>query len=365
MGAVAIGRQYGAIHAELISESSMKTRTPCLIVGEIAQAHDGSLGLAHAFIDAIAHAGANAVKFQTHIASAESTKAEPWRVRFSEQDATRYDYWKRMEFTEEQWRGLKRHAEERDLQFLSSPFSMEALELLQRLQISAWKVASGEVSNVPMLDRMIETGHPIILSSGMSTTVELDEAVARVKRASVPLTVLQCTSMYPCPPEKVGVHLIPGFRARYDCAVGLSDHSGTIYPSMVAATLEADVIEVHVTLSRDMFGPDQVVSVTTGELAQLVRGVRFIEQMRTGECRKDDVARETAPLRALFTRSVAPRVDLPPGTVLELAHLTLKKPGTGIPPSQMDCLVGRRVRRSIRSDELIQEADLEDDRETS
>src|SRR5438132_6125934 len=123
---------------------------PCLIVGEIAQAHDGSLGVAHAFIDAIANAGADAVKFQTHIAAAESTPSEPWRVKFSTQDETRYDYWKRMEFTEPQWLGLKQHADERGLLFLSSPFSLEAVELLQRIGITSWKVASGELSNLPM-----------------------------------------------------------------------------------------------------------------------------------------------------------------------------------------------------------------------
>ena len=141
----------------------------CMIVAEVAQAHDGSLGSAHAFIDAIANAGADAVKFQTHIAAAESTPAEPWRVKFSYQDATRYDYWKRMEFTEAQWLGLKNHAEERKLLFLSSPFSMEAVELLQRIGIRAWKIASGELTNVPMLGRIVESGLPIILSSGMSS----------------------------------------------------------------------------------------------------------------------------------------------------------------------------------------------------
>src|SRR5215471_8334229 len=124
----------------------------CLIVAEVAQAHDGSLGFAHAFIDAIAAAGADAVKFQTHIAAAESTPAEPWRVKFSRQDETRYDYWRRMEFTEAQWRGLKAHADERGLLFLSSPFSVEAVDLLARVGVAAWKIASGEVSTRPMFE---------------------------------------------------------------------------------------------------------------------------------------------------------------------------------------------------------------------
>jgi N,N'-diacetyllegionaminate synthase len=184
-------------------------RTPCLIVAEVAQGHDGSLGLAHSFIDAVANAGADAVKFQTHLAAAESTPGEPWRVKFSPQDASRYDYWKRMEFTEEGWNGIKKHADEHGLKFLSSPFSVEAVELLGRVGVAAWQVASGEVSNIPMLERMAATGLSIILSSGMSPISEIDAAVELVKARGSPLVVLQCTSAYPFPPEKIGLNLIP------------------------------------------------------------------------------------------------------------------------------------------------------------
>src|SRR5690242_5090247 len=177
----------------------------CLIIGEVAQSHDGSLGLAHAFIDAIADAGADAVKFQTHIASAESTPAEPWRVRFSRQDATRYDYWKRMEFPEPAWADLKAHAEERGLWFLSSPFSRAAVDLLERVGVAAWKIASGETGSGELLDAVLDTGRPVLLSTGMSDWAEIDSAVARVRARNVPLALLQCTSAYPCPPEKVGV----------------------------------------------------------------------------------------------------------------------------------------------------------------
>src|SRR2546421_10259699 len=140
----------------------------CLIIGEVARTTAGSLGLAHAFVDAIANAGADAVKFQTHIASAESTPSEPFRVKFSRQDKTRYDYWKRMEFTEEGWRGLAEHARERGVLFLSSPFSIEAVDLLERIGMPLWKIASGETSNSALLDRIIATGRPVLLSTGMS-----------------------------------------------------------------------------------------------------------------------------------------------------------------------------------------------------
>lgn len=331
----------------------------CIVVGEVGQAHDGSLGMAHAFIDAIAGAGADAVKFQTHIASAESTSGEPWRVKFSPQDATRYDYWKRMEFTEEQWKGLKRHAEERGLWFLSSPFSLEAVELLERIGVAAWKVASGEAGNIPLIERLASARLPILLSTGMSPLGEIDAAVREVKARNLPLAVLQCTSAYPCPPEKVGLRLIPIFRERYGCAIGLSDHSGTIYPGLAAAALGLDVLEVHVIFSREMFGPDVPASVTLAELRQLVEGIRFIERMIASPLDKNALAEETAPLRDLFTKSVVARLDLPAGTVLREQHLTVKKPGTGIPAGRLPQLIGARLRRDVRADQLLRETDLE------
>lgn len=331
---------------------------PCLIVAEVAQAHDGSLGMAHAYIDAIAATGANAVKFQTHIAAAESTPAEPWRVKFSQQDATRYDYWQRMEFTEEQWLRLKKHADEQGLKFLSSPFSVEAVELLTRVGVAAWKIASGEMSNAPMFERIVATKLPVILSSGMSSLSEIDMAVERVKAKGLPLTVLQCTSLYPCPPERIGLNLIPFFRERYGCAVGLSDHSGTIYAGLAAATLGIDLLEVHVTLSREMFGPDVPVSLTTTELRQLVDGVRFIQKMNAHPLDKDALALEMQPLRDLFTKSIVARFDLSAGSVLRQEDLTVKKPGTGIPASQLQAVTGRALRHSVSADQILHESDL-------
>lgn len=331
---------------------------PCFIIAEVAQSHDGSLGMAHAFVDAIAKTGADAVKFQTHIAAAESTPGEPWRVKFSRQDATRYDYWRRMEFSEEQWQGLREHAHERGLEFLSSPFSVEAVELLIRVGVAAWKVASGEVSNIPMFERMAVTGLPILLSTGMSPLVEIDAAVELVKTRGLPLIVLQSTSVYPCPPEKIGLNLVPLFRERYGCGVGLSDHSGVIYPGLAAAALGIEALEVHVTLSPEMFGPDVPASITTPELRQLVEGIRFIERMKAHPVDKEAMAAELAPMRNLFTKSIVARMDLPAGTHLEVAHLTLKKPGTGIPATRLPELIGRTLCRSVKADQLLQECDL-------
>ena len=330
----------------------------CLVVGEIGQGHDGSLGLAHAYIDAIAKAGADAVKFQTHIASAESTLQEPFRVRFSTQDASRYDYWKRMEFTESQWGELAHHAREKELLFLSSPFSLEAVDVLARVGVPAWKLASGEITNSPLLERMLDTGLPLLLSTGMSPLAEIDRVVDVIRGHQRPFLVLQCTSLYPCPPERVGLNLLPLLHARYRCPVGLSDHSGTIYPGLAAAVLGAEMLEVHVTMSREMFGPDVPSSVTLAELRQLVDGVRMIERMRAHPVDKDAMAQELAPMRELFCKSLVARTDLPAGTVVRESHLAMKKPGTGMAPARVQEVVGRRLRRAVAADEMLHEHDF-------
>ena len=329
-----------------------------LVIGEVGQAHDGSLGLAHAFVDAIADAGADAVKFQTHIASAESTPAEPFRIAFSKQDATRYDYWLRTAFEEAEWTGLAEHARERGLLFISSPFSIEAVELLERVGVPGWKIGSGEVSNGQLLDRVAHTGLPVLLSSGMSSFEELDRAVERL-RGRAPFAVLQCTSAYPSPPEQLGLNVLAQLDQRYGAPFGLSDHSGTIFGSLAAVTLGAAVVEVHVTLSRAMFGPDVPASVTPEELRELVEGVDFVHRALTSGVDKDAFAAEAAHLRALFTKSVVARRDLAAGTVLDADDLAVKKPGTGLAPERLGSLVGRRLRHDVATDALIVEADLE------
>ena len=331
----------------------------CLVIGEVALTHDGSLGLAHAFVDAIADAGADAVKFQTHIAAAESTPSEPFRVKFSRQDKTRYDYWKRMEFTEEGWRGLAEHARERGILFLSSPFSIQAVDLLERIGVPLWKIASGETSNTILLDRILDTRKPVLLSTGMSPLDEIDRAVARVRARHANLGVFQCTTAYPCPPEKIGLNLIPFYRERYGCWVGLSDHSATIFPALAGAAMGMDMLEVHVALSREMFGPDVIASITTQELRQLVDGIRFIERMRAHPLDKDASAQETAPLRKLFTRSLVACASLPAGTVIEREHVVIKKPGTGLPPDRLEDVIGRRLARAVTADQVLAAEDIE------
>lgn len=329
------------------------------VIAEIAQAHDGSLGMAHKMIDAVAEAGADAVKFQTHIASAESTLNEPWRIKFSYQDETRFDYWKRMEFTAEQWAALAEHARKKGLIFLSSPFSLEAVQILDRLEMPLWKIPSGEIANVELLASIWETQKPILFSTGMCTLQELDVVVQQTIAFGIPFGIFQCTSEYPCSPDRWGLNMIRMLKDRYQCPVGFSDHSGTVSAGMAAATLGASFIEVHVTFSRSMFGPDVSASITFEELAQLVQGVKLIRRAIDAPVDKDVIANGKKDLRSIFGRSWSLREDLTAGTRLLREHLTLKKPGIGIPYDQVGVILGKKLRTDKSTLYLLTGEDLE------
>ena len=323
------------------------------IIGEVAQAHDGSLRTAHQYVDLIADCGVNAVKFQTHIASAESTIREPWRVKMATSDKTRFDYWKRMEFTESEWAELRDHCVDRKVSFLSSPFSVEAVELLDQLGVEVWKIASGEVSNIPMITAMLATKKPIILSTGLSKLNEIDKLATWILGLEVDLTVLQCTSEYPCPAELTGLNVISDFKNRWRCRVGLSDHSGTIFPSLAARSLGASVLELHVTSSRDAGGVDGPSSVTPIELKELVRGVRFLDTLFQNPVDKSVLSPNAEKIKTIFGRSVVAKYDLATGHVVSLDDLAYKKPGGGLQWEHCGDLLGKSLKRSILKDDLI------------
>lgn len=255
------GRMSFSIGARVIGPGQ-----PCYIIGEVGLAHDGSLAQAHAYVDAVERAGADACKFQCHLGDPMTE----WRVRPEwGRDESRQEYWKRTGFSEAQWQELARHCAMVGVEFLCSPFSVEAVRLLDPL-VRAWKVPSGRIADMALLDAIAKTGKPVLLSAGMCTEHELVNAqgflwdYGQVKR-------LQCTTAYPCLAEQVGLP------ALLDWADGLSDHSGTIFPGIAAAALGCQVLEVHVCWSKDMGGFDTAASITVEQLAELVRGVRFVE----------------------------------------------------------------------------------------
>lgn len=328
-----------------------------LIIAEVGSVHDGSFGNAQHLIDVAAECGADAVKFQTHIAEAETLRYAPMPPYFKGEP--RYDYFERTAFSPEQWRELKAHCQERGVEFLSSPFSIEAVELLEQVGVARYKIPSGEVTNLPYLEVIAQTGKSVLLSSGMSSWAELDEAVNTILRYHDRLTVLQCTSEYPCPYEQVGLNAMLEMGERYKLLVGLSDHTLTIYASLAAVTLGASVIERHLTFSRLMYGSDARHSLEPDEFADLVRGIRAIETMLASKADKDDIAR-FATMKATFEKSVVSLMDIPAGVLITEAMIGVKKPGTGIPARRFVDVLGKRARRQIPKDTLIREEDLAD-----
>ena len=333
---------------------------PMFVIAEIAQAHDGSLGFAHAFIDAAAAAGADMVKFQTHIAAEESTQSEPWRIKFSLQDDTRFDYWQRMEFTPEQWSGLRDHAREKGIAFSSSPFSVAAVELLDRLGTDAWKLASGQHQDAPVLERMLQDNRPVLISTGMSSWDEIDATVAAVKQSGSPFAVFQCTTAYPTPPEKIGLNVLAELESRYNCPVGLSDHSATTYAGLAAAALGASLLEAHITFDRRMFGPDTKASLTFDELADLCRGRDFLATAAASPVDKNTEAGHLDQIRITFGKGLVAARNLHVGTVLSKEDLVLKKNGGGLPYSALQGLIGKSLRVSLKQDQRIDNEHIED-----
>ncbi|MDB4403126.1 N-acetylneuraminate synthase family protein [bacterium] len=326
----------------------------------MAQAHDGSLGAAHAYIDAAADAGVDAVKFQTHFAGGESTLEEPFRVRFSRQDKDRWSYWRRMEFSHSQWRDLADHCTERGVAFLSSAFSEEAIELLEGLQMPVWKIASGEVGNLSFLHRIASIGRPLLLSTGLSDWHEIDHALAEIRsiKPEIPIAILQCTSSYPTPLELVGLNVLEELRVKYHCPVGLSDHSGNPSVAIAALARGASILEVHLAFHPKQFGPDTSASLTPEELNRVCLFRDEILVMDRNPVDKDVVARDLLDVKSLFARSVALRTDLPAGHVLTTGDLILKKPGGGFTEAQLQFLVGRALAVAVSADRLLRPDDL-------
>lgn len=328
------------------------------VIAEIAQAHDGSLGILQSLVDAVAATGVDAIKFQVHLADAESSALEPFRVRFSPVDATRYDYWKRMELPLVEWRRLKERCDALSVEFLATPFSNAAVDLLEEVGVQRYKIGSGDAANPLLLERVARTGKEVILSTGLGSLEELDVATAMLQARGNEYAVLQCTTRYPTAPEDVGLAWLARFRERYRCPVGLSDHSGVIYAGLGAVALGAVAVEAHVTFDRRMFGPDARASLTVDEFARMVEGIRFLEKARTSGPDKalDDGKRE---LRRMFGKSLAVNRDLPAGHVLTFEDLEGKKPAdTGVAVGELDNVIGRMLARNKRCWEFLQQDDL-------
>lgn len=334
-----------------------KTVTSSLIIAEVAQAHDGNLNIAHAFIDAVAKTGADAIKFQTHYAEEETSIAEPWRKKFSWIDDTRYSYWKRMEFTPEQWIGLAEHSRDVGLQFLSSSFSLKANQVLSDCGMTYWKIASGELTNYPLIDDICRRGGAMILSCGLADEDEISRTVARIRcRGGKVMSVLECTSKYPTPLEEIDLDRMRARGSELDVPFGLSDHSADILPSICAMAFGANVIEVHVTMHEDYFGPDNPASLTLSQIRELV-SIRDRLALLQAPVKRDTSSRNQ--MKQIFRKSIYLLRDVQKGRPLTMEDLAFRKPMAHIGAEAYEDLLGRVVSRDLAANEPLAWKDLQ------
>ena len=308
--------------------------SPVFVIAEIGNNHDGSIRQAERLIDAAAEAGADAVKFQTHIAEAEMLPSTPTPPHF---DEPRYAFTQRMELSLDDHRRLKAFAEERGVVFFSSPFSVEAVELLEEVGVGLYKIASGEVTNPPLLEAVAATGKPVLLSSGMSGLDEVERALALLRAGGSEVLVLQCTSTYPCPPEQVNLRAMVAIGERLGVPVGLSDHTPDVWTSVAAVALGAAAIEKHFTLSKRLYGPDHHASLEPEELRRLVEGIRQVEAALGSGVKQRDPAHDA--VRATFEKSVVARIPIAAGAPRARSRRTRCSRRRTLPERRRVCVV--------------------------
>lgn len=319
------------------------------LIVEVGNSHEGSLGLAMSFVDMIASTGAKTAKFQMHVAEYESRHDEPFRRKFSQQDASRFEYWRRVGFDESEWKKLINHTVNNGLEFLCSPFSLEAARfLLNTGKIRRWKIGSGEATNFPLLDFMIDSKLPILLSTGLVTWNELLNIRERFlsKGAWDLVTLMHCVSMYPTPLEKVSLNLINDL-LDLNSQVGFSDHSGDPATSLLAYSLGVKVIEVHFTPHPLFFGPDTSSSLDIDQIRNIVSLTKKWDVLRSFPNSRDALFHDSKETASIFRKGIYWKRNLPQGHKIELEDLSFLKPSSLIGAEHYESVVGKTTSREV------------------
>ena len=333
---------------------------PCFIIAEGGVNHNGDVGLAERMIVAAAQAGVDAVKFQTFraekLVSTDAPKAS-YQLRSTDVDESQYEMIKKLELDPEAHCQLIACCRKQGILFLSSPFDEESADFLDEIGVPAFKIPSGEITNLPYLKHISRKGKPMIVSTGMATLSEVEAAVGVIREEDDPgVILLQCVSNYPAQPADVNLRAMATMSQAFGVPVGYSDHVLGNEVAFAAVALGACVIEKHFTLDRSMPGPDQETSVEPSELMALVQGIRAVElALGDGQKRPAMSERNSAEVAR---KSLVVTEDIPAGTVLTEDLIAVKRPGTGLPPSMLAFVIGRRVCRDMKRDSLVTLEDL-------
>jgi N-acetylneuraminate synthase/N,N'-diacetyllegionaminate synthase len=333
---------------------------PCFIIAEAGVNHNGNPELAHRLVDVAADAGVQAIKFQTFdpeaIASAAAPKAD-YQRETTGSDTSQLAMLRGLVLPRENYESLIQHARQRGMLFLSTPFDEGSADFLEQLDLPAFKVPSGELNNLPFLAHLARKRRPLLMSTGMSTLVEVVDAVTTVADSgSPPIALFHCVSAYPAPASDCNLRAMETLRARFQVPVGWSDHTVGLAVSTAAVAMGANLLEKHFTLDRNMPGPDHRMSLEPDELKTLVSAVREAEQAR-GDGIKRPAACESS-VAAAARKSLHLARSLPGGAILRSEDLVARRPGTGVSPSQLQQVVGRKLAVAVDAGELLRECDL-------
>jgi len=327
---------------------------PCFVIAEAGVNHNGDLQLARDLVRIAARAGADAIKFQTFSADRLVTATAPkagYQADRTGAGESQHDMLERLELSAADHRELMAECAKEGILFLSSAFDEQSADLLEELKVVAYKVPSGEITNLPFLRHLAAKRRPLLVSTGMSTMEEIGEALEAIGR--VPVVLLHCTSLYPSPPEASNLRAMDSMRAKFKVPVGYSDHTDGIWISLAAVALGADMIEKHLTTDRDLPGPDHAASLDPSGFRSLVEGIREVESAR-GDGVKRPLPEEAATAAAA-RKSIVAATDIAAGTPIEREMLTVMRPGTGLPPGRLDWVVGRKAKTAIPSGSVITE----------
>lgn len=317
------------------------------IIGEVGLSHEGSLGVAIRYVEALAAAGVDAVKFQMHLPEFESTREEPFRNAYFKQDKTRFDYWKRTAFSPREWQILRDSCVDNNIEFVCTPFSRQAIDRLVDLGVATIKVGSGDFNNTEMLEYLTGYEGQLILSTGMATEDEIISTSRLLQsRPRHTTAMMHCTSMYPTPEDRISLGYMERLRELSGFEVGYSDHSGKVAVGIAALTLGAKFLEAHVVFDRRQFGVDASSSLTVDEFESLAHFAASKDLILT-QGDKNSVAESLAALRQVFGRSLCVKADKPAGSVLVERDFIMKKPGGGLSWDERKLLIGRELDSEI------------------
>lgn len=343
------------VNEVIIGSHKIGAGFPCFLIAEAGVNHNGDQDMALRLIDAAVEAGADAVKFQSfkaeQMVTATAPKAE-YQVQTTDSSESQLDMLRRLELSAEDHRLLMEYCLERNILFMSSPFDHESADLLNDLNVEVFKIPSGEITNFPLLTHIARKGKPMVISTGMSYLDEVRSAVRVIeKTGNLDYILLHCVSSYPVKAEDVNLNAMRAMRSAFESPVGYSDHTVGIEVPIAAVALGATVIEKHLTLSRTLPGPDHRASLEPEQFTEMVRGIRSVESA-LGHGRKEPSPAE-ANTSEVARKSLVAAQDIPAGTTLTEKHIAIMRPGTGIPPSELQSVIGSILKVDLSAGGLL------------